>query len=46
VEAIYDNLLSCYEMMVENRFIQNSQELDLVKSWIGDCQSLSSESNY
>ncbi|MBS1563493.1 MAG: DUF288 domain-containing protein, partial [Bacteroidetes bacterium] len=34
IAHIYDNLLACYEMMLEKKFISDERELLLVKSWI------------
>lgn len=37
---IFDNLLLCYQSLVENNFIKHQQELTLVKLWIKDCKNL------
>jgi hypothetical protein len=36
--ALYDNLLTCYAMMIAQGFI-GSKEMELVKAWIRDCQT-------
>ncbi len=40
VGNIYDNLFSCYELMVKNKWI-GSKELKLLELWINDLESIS-----
>lgn len=42
-ENIYENLYTCYEMMVEKKFISSADELTLVRKWIDDCKSITDQ---
>jgi len=39
-ENIFDNLLKCYSLMVENSWITNKNELELVETWILDLKKI------
>lgn len=43
VDAIYDNLHQCYELMTNEGFV-GKMELRLVEAWISDCQKIQTTS--